>query len=115
MLFFQCGRQRGSKGILCNVSLGLRDDENHENIEGQHSDEDVPGSEEEMESTSSYISPSLTSEDGPQASRFIWKSSLRENENESSATFGKPAQHYRMSEKHKKYKKTIACHYFRQG
>ena len=66
MLFFQGGRQRGSKGKLCN--MGLRDDEN---MEGQHSDEDALGSEEDIESTSGYISPSLTSEDGPQASRFI--------------------------------------------
>ena len=36
-------------------------DENHENMEDKHSDEDAPGTEEDMESTSGYISPSLTS------------------------------------------------------
>ena len=67
MFLFQGGRQRGY-----NVSLGVRVDEHHENMEGQHSDEDAPGSEEDMESTSGYISPSLTSEDRLQACRFIW-------------------------------------------
>ena len=70
MFVFQGGRQRGSKGKLCNVSFGVRVDENHENMEGQHSDEDAQGSEEDMESTSGYITPSLTSEDGPQAGSF---------------------------------------------
>lgn len=107
------GRQNGSKGKFCNVSLGVRVDENHENMEGQNSNENAPGSEED--STSGNISPSVTSEDGSQASRFIWnkkKEKLVKRKREAKftcllgcgATFAKPAQHYRTSEKHKKTK-----------